>query len=76
MKLSEFIGVAIELKRSSSSRSRRWMLHIALTLKTHLIKIPMTNNWKKDVLSYIVNNNIKHKKEMGIDQILKEMAPG
>ena len=40
------------------------------------MKLPMNNDWKKDVLSHVVNNNIKHKKEMNIDQILKEVAPG
>ena len=76
VKPSEFIAVATELKRSSSSCYKRWMQHIAPTLKTHLMKLPMTNVWKKDVLSYIVNNNIQHKKEMDIDQILKEVVPG
>merc|ERR1719422_2053219 len=76
VKESEFIAVATELKRSSSSCYNRWMIHIAPTLKTHLMKLPMTNDWKKDVLSHIVNNDIKHKKEMDIDQILKEVAPG
>ena len=76
VKTSEFTAVAIELKRSSKSCYVRWMQQIAPTLKTHLMKLPMTNDWKKDVLSYIVNNNIKHKKEMNIDQILKENAPG
>jgi len=76
VKQSEFTAVATELKRSSSSCYEHWIQHIAPTLKTHLMKLPMTNDWKKDVLSHIVNNNIKHKKEMNIDQILKEVAPG
>ena len=76
MKQSEFTVVATELKRSSNSCRLRWMQYIAPTLKTHLMKLPMTNDWKKDVLLHIVNNNIKHKKEMDIDQILKEVAPG
>ena len=76
VKESEFTAVATELKRSSNSCYTRWMKHIAPTLKTHLKKLPITNNWKKDILSHIVNNNIKHKKEMDIDQILKDVAPG
>ena len=76
VKPSVFNAIATELKRSSYSCYLRWMQHIAPTLKTHLMKLPMTNDWKKDVLSHIVNNNIKHKKEMDIDQILKDVAPG
>ena len=51
------------------------MQHIAPTLKTHLRKLPLTNDWKEDVLLHIVNDNIKHKKEMDIDQVLEEIAP-
>merc|ERR1719422_3066719 len=76
VKPSDFTAFARELKRSSGSCYARWIQHIAPTLKTHLMKLPMTNDWKKDVLSHIVNNNIKHKKDMDIDQILKEVAPG
>ena len=76
MKVSEFIAIATQLKRSSTSCYIRWMHFIVPTLKTHLMKLPMTNAWKKDVLSHIIDNNIKHKKEMDIDQILKEVATG
>ena len=76
VKQREFTAIATELKRSSISCYLRWMQHIAPTFKTHLKKLPMTNDWKKDVLLHIVNNNIKHKKEMDIDKILKEVAPG
>ena len=76
VKSSEFTAVATELRRSSISCYLRWMQHIAPTLKTHLMKLPMTNDWKKDFLSHIVNNNIKYKREIDIDQILKEIAPG
>ena len=76
MKPSEFTTVATELKRSSGSCYARWIIYIAPTLNTHLMKLPMTNDWKKDILSHIVENNIKHKKEMDIDHILKEIAPG
>merc|ERR1712012_1062665 len=76
VKPSEFTPVATELKRSTSSCYERWIKYIAPTLKTHLMKLPMTNDWKKDVLLHIVNNNIKRKKDMNIDQILKEVAPG
>ena len=76
VKQSDFNTISTELKRSSGSCYIRWMQHIAPTLKTHHKKLPLTNDWKKDVLSYIVENNIKDKKEMDIDQILKKIAPG
>ena len=76
MKPSEFSNIATELKRSSSSCYGRWMIYIVPALKTHIKKLPMTNEWKKDVLKHIVANKIKRKKEMDIDLILKEITPG
>ena len=76
MKENEITAIATQLKRSSSSCYTRWMQHIVPTLKTHLKKLPMTNDWKKGVLSYIIANNIQHKQEMDINQILKVIAPG
>ena len=76
VKLVEFTAVATELKRSSSSCYSRWMTHIVPLLKTHLKKLPLTHEWKKQLLSYIVQNEIKHKKEMDIDQILRQITPG
>ena len=76
VKQSDFDTIATELKRSSSSCYIRWMQHIAPALKTYLQKLPLTNEWKKEVLSYIVENNIKDKKKIDIDQMLKEIAPG
>ena len=76
VKLSEFSAVAIKLKRSSSACYDHWMKHIVPTLKTHIKKLPLDNNWKKDVLLHIVENKVKNKNEIGIDRILMEIAPG
>ena len=76
MKENEFIPVGNKLKRSSNSCYERWIRHIVPILKTYLKKLPMNNEWKRDVLSHIVKNKINDKKEIDIDLILKEIAPG
>jgi len=76
MKLSELTVVAKELKRSSSSCYDRWIRVIVPTLKTHIMTLPLTDHWKKDVLSYIVKNEIKQMKELDFNKILAEIAPG
>ena len=75
VKASDFIDIGKELKRSSSSSYRRWMLQIVPTLKTYIMQLPMTHDWKKDLLHHIVKNNIKNKKELDIEFILKKIAP-
>merc|ERR1712223_621593 len=74
VKLNDFIDIGIELKRSSHSCYTRWMKQIVPTLKTHIMQLTMTNDWKKDLLHHIVKNKIKSKKELDIEFILKEIA--
>ena len=76
VKLNEFNAVAKELKRSSSSCYGRWFRQIVPTLKTHIKSLPLTSDWKEDILSHIVRNKIKHKKEIDFEKFLKENAPG
>jgi len=75
VKESDLIDIGKELKRSSHSCYARWMKQIVPTLKTCILKLPMTNDWKKDLLHHIVKNKIKAKKELDIEFILKEIAP-
>ena len=51
------------------------MIQIVPTLKTCIMQLPMTSDWKKDLLRHIVKNNIKNKKELDIEFILKEISP-
>ena len=51
------------------------MNQIVPTLKTCIMKLPMTLDWKKDLLHHIVKNKVKTKKELDIEFILKEIAP-
>ena len=76
VKESDFIPIGNKLKRSSNSCCERWFRHIVPILKTYLKKLPMNNEWKRDVLSHIVKNKIKDKKDIDINLILKEIAPG
>ena len=75
VKPSDFIDIGKELQRSSGTCYNRWMIHIVPTLKTCIMQLPMTHDWKKDLLHHIVKNNIKNKKELEIEYILKEIAP-
>jgi len=75
VKLNDFTDIGKELKRSSKSCYSRWMEKIVPTLKTCIMQLPMTQDWKKDLLHHIVKNKVKNKKELDIEFILKEIAP-
>merc|ERR1712223_1013229 len=75
VKPSDFIDIGKELKRSSNTCYNRWMIQIVPTLKTCILKLPMTQDWKKDLLHHIVKNKVKTNKELDFEFILKEIAP-
>jgi len=75
VKPSDLTDFASEMKRSSESCYGRWMRSIVPTIKTHLKNLPMTSEWKKDILHHIVKNKIKDKREIEID-VLHDIAPG
>ena len=75
MKDNDFKDIGKELKRSSGSCYNRWMAQIVPALKSFIMKLPMTDDWKKELLHYIVKNKIKNKKQLDIELIFKEIAP-
>jgi len=75
VKPNDLTDIGKELKRSSGNCYNRWMKQIVPTLKTCIMQLPMTLDWKKDLLHHIVKNNIKNMKELDIEFILKEIAP-
>ena len=76
VKPSELIDIASKLKKRSSSCYIRWMCNIVPTIKSYLKKLPMTVDWKKDILNYIAKNKIIDKSKIDIDQLLHDVAPG
>ena len=76
VKLSDLTDIASEMKRSSSSCYNRWMSKIVPTLKAHMKNLPMTSEWKKDILHYIVKNKVKDKRDIDVDILLQDVAPG
>ena len=76
VKPSDLTNIASEMKRSSSSCYNRWMSKIVPTLKTHMKNLPMTSEWKKDILHYIVKNKVKDKRDIDVDILLQDVAPG
>ena len=36
----------------------------------------MTSEWKKDILHYIVKNKVKDKRDIDVDILLQDVAPG
>ena len=72
----EFSECAKALKRSNLSCHDHRMDVIAPALKTHSLGLPLNGDWKLKMMSYIVENKIKHEKEVDSDLLLDKIAPG
>ena len=73
---NEFSGCAEALKRSNQTCYLHWMLVVVPALKTHFLELPLNGDWKLKMMSYIVENRIKHEKELNFDVLVDEIAPG
>merc|ERR1712150_61365 len=60
----EFSECAKALKRSNQSCYSHWMNVIGPVLKTHFLGLPLHGDYKLKMISYIVENKIKHEKEV------------
>ena len=72
----EYLECAKALKKSNKSCYDHWMQVIAPVLKTHSLGLPSNGDWKLKMMSYIVENKIKHEKEVDSDLLLDKIAPG
>ena len=72
----DFKVVSQTLERSIASCSKHWAEQLCPILKTHLKKLPLSSEWKKDFMAYVIKNKIKHLKELDRGLVVKNVCPG
>merc|ERR1711894_526631 len=45
-------------------------------LKTHLKDLPLSAEWKKDFMLYVIKHKIRHPKELDLGLIVDKVCPG
>ena len=73
---NEFSECTESLKRSKHSCYLHWMQVVVPALKTHFLGLPLNCDWKLKMMSYIIENKIKHEKELDVDVLVDKIAPG
>merc|ERR1712150_56098 len=73
---SDFNEVSQKLQRTIGSCERHWYVALLPILKTHLKGLPLSAEWKKDFVHYVIKHKIRHPKELDLDLIVDEVCPG
>lgn len=72
----DFLECGKELKRSTKGCYMRWNQIILPSLKTYILGLPLNNDWKLDLMTYILEHKIKQMKDLNDDFLLTEKFPG
>ena len=73
---SQFSEFGKSCKRSSRSCYMRWKTVILPAIKTYILGLPLNCEWKLDVMLYTVKHKTKSIKDLELDMLVKEVAPG
>merc|ERR1712150_369348 len=73
---SDFNEVSQKLQRTIDSCYRHWVEILLPILKTHLKDLPLSAEWKKDFMLYVIKHKIRHPKELDLDLIVDKVCPG
>ena len=73
---SDFKVVSQKMERSVQSCYGHWSHALFPILKTHLKGVPLTSEWKKDLMAHAIQHKIKHPKELDPSLVVEKVCPG
>merc|ERR1712150_383418 len=65
-----------KLQRTNKACDRHWNQVLLPILKTHLKGLPLSAEWKKDFMLYVIKHKIRHPKELDLGLIVDQVCPG
>ena len=74
--ISDFTSVAKELQRSKKSCWFHYYQALLPILKTHILGLPQGTDWMRELLRYIVDNQIKSVADIDYFVLCNEQLPG
>merc|ERR1712150_337183 len=73
---SDFNEVSQKLQRTNNSCDRHWYRVLIPILKSHLKGLPLSAEWKKDFMLYVIKHKIRHPKELDLGLIVDKVCQG
>ena len=75
-KLNDFGQISAEIGRSKNSCYYRWTTHIVPPLKSDILGLPQNEEWRKDVLRYVIDKTFSSVKDIPYNKVVRDVCPG
>ena len=68
--------ISADIGRSKSACYIRWMSTIVPILKSDALGLPQNEEWRKDVLRYVIDKKFGSVKEIPYNKVVRDVCPG
>ena len=72
----DFSQISAEIGRSKKACQLRWTNHIVPPLKSDILGLPQNEEWRKDVLRYVIEKKFGSVKEIPYNTLVRDVCPG
>ena len=76
MKTKDFDQISEDIGRSKGACYRRWRTIIAPIIKSDILGLPQNEEWRKDVLGYVIEKKFGSVKEIPYNKLVRDVCPG
>ena len=73
---NDFGQISAEIGRSKNSCYLRWTRQIVPPLKSDILGLPQNEEWRKDVLRYVIDNKFGSVKAIPYNKVVRDVCPG
>ena len=73
---NDFGQISAEIGRSKSSCYLRWTRQIVPPLKSDILGLPQNEEWRKDVLRYVIDKKFNNVKDIPYNKVVRDVCPG
>ena len=73
---NDFGQISAEIGRSKTSCYLRWTRQIVPPLKSDILGLPQNEEWRKDVLRYVIDNKFGSVKDIPYNKVVRDVCPG
>ena len=68
--------ISEDIGRSKGACNSRWLNTIVPILKTDTLGLPQNEEWRKDVLRYVIEKKFGRVKEIPYNKVVRDVCPG
>ena len=76
LKQKDFRQISAVIGRSKNSCYQRWIVNIVPPLKSDILGLPQNEEWRKDVLRYVIEKMFISVKLVPYNKIVRDVCPG